>query len=272
MARHLEILAHRTGAALAPGNSLAGMEFCHMFGADGFECDVTLCGDEPFIWADDSNQVLPRKISSLAAIHPQEIRGFRRKDCGEAIMELSTLWQFMDLHPDVKVYFDLKFYGDSRLLPEWPLNLADAEGHFRKVSPLMVKSAIESIVRSSPHIGRIGFTTFLGGIDLLRAVKKYNPRIFTDLILIFPWSSIEGCGECVDSVTIGWKNINIWKYFPAQLSRLIEEARRLNLRVYGGVVNSYAELLWLLARDFDGLWTDNVPYMRYLLSKEGRPA
>src|SRR3990172_11339670 len=116
------ILAHRTGVARAPENSMQGFLQCSRDGADALECDVTFTKDgEPFVW-DIASVRLQNTKKPLSEMTFCEARKVARRDCAEGLMHLNDTWSFIETHPRIKIYFDVKYYS-------W-----HAAGHFQRMS------------------------------------------------------------------------------------------------------------------------------------------
>lgn len=254
----------------APPNSLAGFRNCVLAGAEGIECDITLIGGKPFVWSGDMDGSIDVPASSLESMAPAEIRSLRRRDCPEKILTIENVWNFLDTRPNVKVYFDVKYYGKEAYLPTYPIDFGDITGACRQIPDGMIRSVLETVIRPCPFQNRIGFVTFSGGLKLLQAAKEFNPAIRRDLIVILPWPKAETHFDCLSSVTIGWKNFNQWKFFSRRLAEILRTSRERGLETYAGVANSIDEVGWAIERGFEGIWTDNVPSTQTILATKRR--
>lgn len=269
----MELLAHRTGQGFSKPNSLEGLERCAEAGIYGVECDVTFVQGTPFIWIDDVNNLLTTPVRSITDLTPEKVRALKRKDSPEGILEIEDVWNFMASYPKIHVYLDIKSYADAkwlRFLPIHPIDLTDLVGQFVSASEKITKAVLEKVAKPCPFKERIGFVTFPGAINLLKAVKKTFPEVAADLMVILPWPKSEKDFEFLDSVIIGWKNINHWKAFPNRLKTILELARQRGLKIRGGIANSPSEIAWMLENKFDGIWTDNIPETQKILANQRR--
>lgn len=237
----MEILAHRTGMAHAPENSLEGFAHCHESGAAAVECDITFIDGAPYVWARGTDESTP-------------------------VLRLGDVLEFIETHPGMRVYFDVKFY-DSHFA-----------GHFCSVPEEVVELAVRTVIAPAMERGlesSIGFVTFRGGAELLRTAKKMSPAIATDLMVIFPWTRPQTYRAYVDAVTIGWDAAigNHWEFFPGSLTYIIAQARVLGMQVRGGLANRAEDVDWLIGLGAEALWTDDVPYVgRYLSERSSQSA
>ncbi len=218
----MRILAHRTGMAISPENSYEGLVACHNAGAHVVECDIIFVGEKPFVWINKSVQ--------------------------NSSMGLKDVWRFIKEYPDIKVFFDIKYY-----------DVGDIDGHFCKISGELLHLVLTKIIAPAIHkelLNRIGFVTFKGGAEVLSMAKNYTSQISTELIVIFPWFSL-GFRPDLDSICIGWKKFNHWKCFPKALRRIMNEAREAGLQIVAGLANTPEEYKWVAENKFDGVWTDN---------------
>lgn len=231
----MNILAHKTAMANAPPNSLEGLEHCYKQGVADVECDIVFKDDEPYIWESES---IPNNA-----------------------IKLKDVWPFLKYHPGIRIFFDIKYYDQKGRIPSWPLALGDIQGHFARMPDDIFRKSLMKIIgpaRQKGMLDRIGFVTFLGGARFLKTAKEIDASIRTDLIIIFPWTRISKHFEYLDSITVGWKDINHWKLFPCLLRRILRQAHKSGVGVNAGVANSKTEFRWVVGYGFDGMWTDNI--------------
>ncbi len=256
--RQTEVLAHRTGMANFPENSWEGLVRCARNGANAIECDITFTKDgKAAVWAGD--------ISDLSF---EEMAGFKRKAPPfERIMGIKNIWRFLEKYSPVTVFLDVKYYS------------SDILGHFRNIGDKLINTVIREIIEPTQRRGfseRIGFVTFAGGAGLLERIKKIDLKIHTSLITVFPWTEIEHHFPYLDSVTVGWNWMNrwMWKLFDKKLERILKKAHEHGLKIYGGHANTENDILWLLDKKFDGIWTDDVlfaqKFLKDLKERRGR--
>lgn len=223
-----KILAHRTGMADAPENSLEGLKKCFSNGADAAECDVG--------FSKDGKAVVSLKETFF--------------------LTTEDIWNFLSEFPHMKIFFDIKFFKDD-LLP-----------HFVRMPSVvfdLIKKEIIQPAQEKQLCHRIGFTGFMGCTDLLRFAKEQEPKISTSVIVIlpwlgrFPWSGLEKYFPFIDSVIIGWKTFNQWKIPPWSfaLENIIAESRKAGKKIECGVANTEEEFLWAFKNNFDAIWTDS---------------
>lgn len=244
----MKLLAHRTGADIAPPNSLAGFKKCLQEGADGIECDITFIKGEPFVWLKGMEKFLKEPIGELSDLDLETINNLRRKDCGEKILTVEDIFDFLSqVRIPVKIYFDVKYYKE------------DSGGQFGHISDSLLEMANQKIIMPAIKKGladKIGFVTFKGGKKLLELAKKTDKRISTNLIVLFPWTRLEPYLICLDSISIGWKHLNHWRILGGS-KKLVSQAKKFGLEVYGGITNTQQGAEWLFLRDFDGVWTND---------------
>ena len=207
-----------------------------------------------------TKKCLPSEISTIDMTQKRlgEIKRIRRTDCNENILGIDDVWFFMVNRPDIKVFFDIKYYDTNTGIGV----LDHINGHFQEISSQTIGLVMEKIARQAKNRAlchRIGFVTFYGGRHLLRTAKEFDNRITTALIVILPHTKILPNLKYLDLVIIGWQNFNQWKLFPQGLKRIIKEIRESGLKFHGGIANTKDEVQWLLSLGADGIWTDNAP-------------
>lgn len=253
----MRLLAHRTGMANAPENSMTGFKQCFIDGAIGIECDITFIHGEPFVWLDGMEKHLEIPCKSLHELSLDEIRALKRKDCNETILTINDLFAFIKQYP-TRVYLDIKYYSK------------DVGGELKTIPDDLITAVIDKIIQPAKEkrlCHKLGFVTFNGGIKLLKAVKKEDEEIATSLIVLSPWGKIAKHAKYLDSISIGWKYINHWKFSLRGLKKIIKKAKANKIWVYGGIANSEKEIRWLLKRDVDGIWTDDIPSVKAFFQK-----
>ncbi len=245
----MKLLAHRTGAAIAPPNSLTGFKKCLQEGADGIECDITFIKGEPFVWLNGMEKFLKEPIRTLSGLDLETINNLQRKDCGEKILTVSDIFDFLSqVRIPIRIYFDVKYYKE------------DPGGQFRHISGSLLEMANQKIIRPAIKKGladKIGFVTFKGGEKLLELAKKMDERIAANLIILFPWTRLEPHLNYLDSISIGWKHLNYWRILGGS-KKLVSQAKKFGLEVYGGITNTEQGAEWLFLRGFDGVWTNDL--------------
>ncbi|OGN11713.1 MAG: hypothetical protein A3C71_02975 [Candidatus Yanofskybacteria bacterium RIFCSPHIGHO2_02_FULL_43_15c] len=261
--REIKILAHRTGMGRFPPNSLVGLRGCWADGVFGFECDVSFLSpqEEPFIWVKEMRRILQSPGAVLEKMTSREIAWLGRTDCGEKVLRLNDVFDFLEQYP-LQAYFDVKYYG------------LDLFGQLCPISRHLQDLAVRKIMRPALErklADRISFVTFGGGWELLQLAKTVDARIGTNLMIGLPWLTIDDRHfDYLDAVTIGWKGINPWRWpwCAGRLDRLLETARGHGLKVYGGLADTKKEIEWLVSKNFDGIWSNDVPLVRDILKNK----
>lgn len=268
------ILAHRTGMGIAnvPENSREGLEKCYNNRVSGVECDITFTKDnEPVVWANTMQKHLESSEKFIPEMDLKDVLLLKRIDCDEKIMHISDIWEFLDSHPRMKIFFDVKLKGNSAME-----HGGDLYAHFKKIPQGIIELVDKTIIQPAIKrrlCDRIGFVTFWGGTDLLKFAKERNDEIETSLILILPWigrypfSKAKKYFPYLDSVIFGWKYFNQWQriYTNFLLHRIEKKFRNNNIKIHGGLANSKEEIWWCMNHEFDGIWTDNPVGVRPFL-------
>jgi len=248
----IKVLAHRTGMGQYPPNSLAGLKGSLADGAFGFECDISFLSlqEEPFVWLKEMRRILQSPGVILEKMTSREIAWLGRIDCGEKILRLNDVFDFLEQY-SLQAHFDVKYYG------------LDLFGQFCPISRYLQDLAVRKIMRPALErklAERISFVTFGGGWELLQRAKTVDARIGTNLVISLPWLTIDRHFGYLDAITIGWKKPNPWRWpwCAGRLDRLLETARGQGLKVYGGLADTKKEVEWLVAKNFDGIWTNQA--------------
>lgn len=242
-----EILAHRTAMIDAPPNSLKGLEYCVSHGVRQIECDVTFVKGEPFIWSTNDNSFLDDAEKAALRLATNFLKEINRTDCSEKIMGIDGVFDFLRRNDGVRIYFDVNDYS------------SDLMRQTRSIPEHVIGWVFDRIILPAKKAGlceKIGFVTFNGGLDLLRAAKSTDLGIATNLIIPSPWGQIPE--NCLSSITIGWKFINWWQFFYGSFGKLLDSARKQRLQVYAGLANKASEVVWLTENEVNGIWTDSI--------------
>lgn len=271
---HPRILAHRTGMGIAniPENSLKGLKRCYDNRVSGVECDITFTKDnEPVVWLNLMDKHLETHEKIVSEMDLKDVLPLKRTDCDEKIMQMSDIWDFLDSHPRIKIFFDVKLKSNGVME-----HRGDLYAHFKKMPQEIIDLTDKKIIQPAIErrlCDRIGFVTFWGGADLLKFAKERDEKIETALILILPWIGRYPLIEArkyfpyLDSVIFGWKYFNQWQkiYTNFILRRIEKKYRKRNIKIYGGIANSKEEIWWCMNHGFDGIWTDNPVGIRPFL-------
>jgi glycerophosphoryl diester phosphodiesterase len=258
MTQRIRILAHRGGPQRAPANTLRAFEQAMQDGADGFECDVALTRDrEPVVihksfYSDSISRLIDQK-GRLKELDWKELRN--RRTNGEMIPHLHDALGFVSKH-QMECFIEPK-----------------------EVSEELVEK-ITSAISQYSVVEKVTLITFFHRRALLQISKKLNPTIKTSVILVCPFGSWSRKAEAAsaDMVVPGWKGFAGWESFNhlrtlgstvVDLKRKIRRAHSRGMPVYSGIADNESQINWLCTLGVDGLFTDNIPLARRIVSSYG---
>jgi glycerophosphoryl diester phosphodiesterase len=254
--QRMKVFAHRGGPTRAPENTLLAFRRALDDGADGFECDIALTKDgepvvihKPFYTNSIAGQINQR--GRLDQFRWKDLKEFKTQ--GQRIPHLSDLLEFVSSNR-VECFIEPK---------------------------IVSAHLIEKIVVAAQHedvIQKIRLVTFFHRRELLELAKRLDDRIATCVILVWPFGSwLESMRVAkADIVVPGWKRVTPWIRFNhmkaleamglLNLKRKVREAHAASTPVYSGIADDEDTIKWLSELGVDGIFTDNVPLVKEVLS------
>ena len=220
------VIAHRTAVALAPENSLPGIEQAALCQADWVELDVRLSRDGQLVLMHDESLERTSSGCGLVAEHSlEELKGLHlrnRDGCLDQSTTVPTLNEAANLARELGLglVVEMKEEGLEGLVSE-SISGEDC----------MVTSFYHASLRELSEI-----SSFKTGI-IISALPLYPVRL-----------ALEAGASAI---------------FPRRVNaRLFKEAHRQGLAVYPWTVNSREEAGWMLRLGADGLVTDDPCLLR----------
>ena len=241
MANKPLILAHRGALLNAPENTIKAFTRAFENGADGIECDIRVTADGEFIaFHDETTERLVGvnwKIEKTKYAQLRHLEVFGK----EPIAHLDDILKLLINKPEKLCFFELCF--------------DKAEDIDR-----LVKKIKEAGLAKRSYI-----LTFSNKKHLLKAAKKIAPEIGISVMPLFPTKIIHTAQKAnANSVCAGWvdwpgaKSLFTMAAKFYNLKRQIQEARKLDIFVSGGVANTPKEIEWFCEQGIEGVWTDDV--------------
>lgn len=248
----MRIIAHRGGPKRAEENTLSAFQRALDDGADGFECDVVLTKDgEPVVFHkpfySDSISKITHHKGRLKDLDWRTLKEITTKN-GESIPHLKDTLEFIASQPSlVECFIEPKI-----------------------VSQEVVDKIVDAVSLYDVE-DKVRVITFSNRKKLLCKSKHRNPKIKTSVILVSPFGDWrrKANAACADIVVPGWKYLNTVRLFAAlfvDLKKKVEHARKQNLRVYSGIADNERNLRWLCDLGVHGIFTDDVPLARKVIS------
>ena len=246
---NIQLLAHRGGMGRAPENTLASFKQALSDGADGFECDVCLTQDkQPVLIHVDFNRYDIREATGclmlLSQLNWKEVQQLKSKNSDEPVAHLDDALRFA-LENQMPCFVEPK--SDT---PELLPIIIERIYHFDIV-----------------HLVSILTFYFKKQKQLLVEAKRLEPRIQTSAILINPMANFLKAATEIDAnrIILGWHKINhfgIYNSFTRSIPRQVNELRSNGIIVEAGFILTSQDVAWALKNGIQGLWVDDVPYIR----------
>ncbi|MDE0086693.1 MAG: glycerophosphodiester phosphodiesterase [Candidatus Poribacteria bacterium] len=244
---NIKLLAHRGGMGRAPENTLASFKQAFSDGADGFECDVCLTQDkQPVLIHVDFNQDNIREATGcstpLNQLNWKEVQQLKSKNSDEPVAHLDDALRFVREN-QMPCFVEPK--SDT---PELLPIIVERIHHFEVV-----------------HL--VSILTFYIRKQLLVEAKRLEPRLQTSAILINPMVNyLKAATEIdVNRIIFGWSKINhfgIYNFLTRSIPRQVNELRANGIIVEAGFIQTFRDVAWALKNGVEGLWVDDVPYIR----------
>ncbi len=253
----IQLLAHRGGMGRAPENTLTSFKQALADGADGYECDVCLTQDEePVLIHVHFNKNNIRKVTGcrtpLNQLTWKDVQKLKVEASGEPVAHLDDA---------------LEFTRENRM-PCFVEPKADA--------PALLRIVIERI-RHFEVLHLVSLLTFYMNKQLLVDAKRLEPRLQTSAILINPMANFSKAADAIkaDRIILGWSKINHFQIYNTltmgAVKRKVKRLRASGIAVEAGFIQTAKDVAWATSLHesggVDGLWVDDVPYIRQHLQK-----
>jgi glycerophosphoryl diester phosphodiesterase len=252
----IQLLAHRGGMGRAPENTLASFKQALADGADGYEFDVCLTQDkQPVLIHVGFNRDDIRKATGcaipLSKLTWKEVQQLTMETSDEPVAHLDDALRFAREH-QMPCFIEPKTD-----VPE--------------VLPVIVQR-----VRHFEVVHLTSILTFYLQKHLLVDAKRLEPRLQTSAILINPMANFLKAATAIDAnrIILGWSGINhfgLYNTFTRAVARQVEQLRANGIVVEAGFIQTARDVAWAVspqkAGGVDGLWVDDVPYIRRCLQE-----
>ncbi|MCY3742502.1 MAG: glycerophosphodiester phosphodiesterase [Candidatus Poribacteria bacterium] len=248
----IELLAHRGGMGRAPENTLASFKQALADGADGYEYDVCLTQDkQPVLIHVDFNRNDIRKATGcttpLSELNWKDVQQLTAVDSDEPVAHLDDA---------------LRFTRENQM-PCFIEPKADTP----ELLPIIVQR-----VRNFEVVHLTSILTFYLRKQLLVDAKHLEPRLGTSAILINPMANFLKAAAAIDAdrMILGWSRINHFKLyntFVPTVTRQLKQLRKNGIVVEAGFIQTAKDVAWAIKNGVEGLWADDVPYIRSCLKE-----
>ncbi|MDE0424340.1 MAG: glycerophosphodiester phosphodiesterase [Candidatus Poribacteria bacterium] len=252
----LQLLAHRGGMGRAPENTLASFKQALADGADGYECDVCLTQDK-------------QPVLIHIGFNSNNIR--EATGCSTPLNQLTweDVQQLTSVTSDEPVaHLDdaLRFTRENQM-PCFVEPKVDAP----ELLPIIVER-----IRHFDVVHLVSILTFYIRKHLLLDAKRLEPKLKTSAILINPMANFLKAATLIeaDRMILGWSGINhfgLYNTFTRAVTRQVKQLRANGIVVEAGFIKTAKDVAWAIsphkAGGVDGLWVDDVPYIRRCLQE-----
>lgn len=248
----IQLLAHRGGMGRAPENTLASFKQAFADGADGYEFDVCLTQDkQPVLIHIDFNRDDIRKATGcsipLSELNWKDVQQLTVENSDEPVAHLDDALRFTREN-QMPCFIEPKVDTPELL----PIILQRIQ-HFEVV-----------------HLTSI--LTFYVRKQLLVDAKRLEPKLKTSAILINPFANFRKAATAIDAdrIILGWSGINhfgLYNAFTRTVTRQVEKLRADGIIVEAGFIQTAKDVAWALKNGIEGLWVDDVPYIRRCLQE-----
>ncbi|MYA68846.1 glycerophosphodiester phosphodiesterase [Candidatus Poribacteria bacterium] len=248
----IQLLAHRGGMGRAPENTVASFKQALADGADGYEFDVCLTQDkQPVLIHVDFNRDNIRKATGcaipLSELTWEEVQQLTVEASDEPVAHLDDALRFTQEH-QMPCFIEPKTD-----VPE--------------VLPIIVQR-----VRHFEVVHLTSILTFYLRKHLLVDAKRLEPRLRTSAILINPMANFLKAATAIDvnRIILGWSGINhfqLYNTFTRTVKQQVEQLRTNGIVVEAGFIQTAKDVAWAIKNGVEGLWADDVPYIRSCLQE-----
>ena len=248
----IQLFAHRGGMGRAPENTLVSFQQALADGADGYEFDVCLTQDkQPVLIHVDFNRDNIREATGcaipLSKLTWKEVQQLTMGTSDEPVAHLDDALRFTREH-QMPCFIEPK--ADT---PELLPIIVQRVRHFEVV-----------------HLTSI--LTFYLRKQLLVDAKRLEPKLRTSAILINPMANFRKAAAAIDAdrMILGWSRINHFKLyntFIPTVTRQLKQLRKNGVVVEAGFIQTAKDVAWAIKNGVEGLWADDVPYIRSCLKE-----
>ena len=248
----IQLLAHRGGMGRAPENTVASFKQALADGADGFEFDVCLTQDkQPVLIHVDFNRDNIQKATGctipLSKLTWKEVQQLTVEASDEPVAHLDDA---------------LRFTRENQM-PCFIEPKADTP----ELLPIIVER-----VRYFEVVHLTSILTFYLRKHLLVEAKRLEPKLRTSAILINPMTNFLKAATAIDAnrMILGWSRINhfaLYNTFTRTVTRQVEQLRTNGVVVEAGFIQTAKDVAWSIKNGVEGLWADDVPYIRNCLKE-----
>ena len=248
----IQLLAHRGGMGRAPENTVASFKQALADDADGYEFDVCLTQDkQPVLIHVDFNRDDIRKATGcsipLSQLTWKDVQQLTMETSDEPVAHLDDALRFTREH-QMPCFIEPKTD-----VPELLPIIIERIRHFEVV-----------------HLASI--LTFYLQKHLLVDAKRLEPKLQTSAILINPFANFRKAAAAIDAnrIIFGWNKINHFGLYNAltrAVTRQVEQLRANRIVVEAGFIQTANDVAWAIKNGVEGLWVDDVPYIRKCLQK-----
>ena len=246
----IQLLAHRGGMGRAPENTVASFKQALADGADGYEYDVCLTQDkQPVLIHVDFNRDNIQKATGctipLSKLTWKEVQQLTVETSDEPVAHLDDA---------------LRFTRENQM-PCFIEPKAD--------TPELLPVIVERI-RHFEVVHLTSILTFYHRKHLLVEAKRLEPKLRTSAILINPMTNFLKAATAIDAnrMILGWSRINhfaLYNTFTRTVKRQVEQLRKNGVVVEAGFIQTAKDVTWSIKNGVEGLWADDVPYIRNCL-------
>lgn len=251
----IQLFAHRGGMGRAPENTLASFKKALVDGADGYECDVCLTQDKQPVLIHvgfNSNNIREATGCStpLNQLTWEDVQQLTSGTSDEPIAHLDDA---------------LEFTRENQI-PCFVEPKSDA--------PELLSIIVERI-RHFEVVHLVSILTFYAHKQLLVNAKQLEPRLKTSAILLNPMANFLKAADAIDAnrIILGWSGLNHFQVYNGltfgAVKRKVEALRANGIVVEAGFIQTVKDVAWAVSAHksggVDGLWVDDVPYIRQCL-------
>ena len=252
----IQLLAHRGGMDRAPENTLASFKQALTDGADGYECDVCLTQDkQPVLIHIGFNNNNIQKATGCST----PLNQLTWKDVQHLTVEASD-------EPIAHLDDALRFTRENQM-PCFVEPKSDAP----ELLPIIVER-----IQHFDVVHLVSILTFYIRKHLLVEAKRLESKLKTSAILINPMANFLKAATVIeaDRIILGWNGVNhfgLYNTLTRAVTRQVKQLRANGIAVEAGFIKTAEDVAWAVspnkAGGVDGLWVDDVPYIRRCLQE-----
>ncbi len=248
----IQLFAHRGGMGRAPENTLTSFKQAFLDGADAYECDVCLTQDkQPVLIHVDFNRNDIRVATGCAIpinkMNWKEAQNLKVQNSDKPVAHLDDALRFA--HENQMPCFIEPKSDTPELLP-----IIIERIHYFDVIHL------------------VNILTFYFRKHILIEAKRLEPRLQTSAIFLNPFTNFLKAAAKIDikRVIFGWSKFNHFKLYNVvthAIPQQVDELRSNGFIVDAGFILTTQDVAWALQNGIEGLWVDEVPFIRNSIEK-----